>query len=237
MTPPRAWKPPNTGNTCSMVSAMVASCRRDRKKGRYEAKTRVWGGSRGGYWLFFTCVSLKSFTPTQYTVAPRDRASSAWRNKGAEPSLLPKTVRTSWRRTSYLLLRLDEVVLQKLSVCQSDDHAGCAWKKQNHNELLLPLFPEKRFNYGGFLPKFSFLICSFAFKWQNTGSFVSIRLNIQAGKPEEQHLRFETQGPWRCPLQASPSSKRSDPSWSSLWGEMNVFLGRQRAFRCSDLPC
>lgn len=27
MTPRRAWKPPNTGNTCSMVSAMVASCR------------------------------------------------------------------------------------------------------------------------------------------------------------------------------------------------------------------
>lgn len=27
MTPRRAWKPPNTGNTCSMVSAMVASYR------------------------------------------------------------------------------------------------------------------------------------------------------------------------------------------------------------------
>lgn len=30
MTPRRAWKPPSTGNTCSMVSAMVASWNRDR---------------------------------------------------------------------------------------------------------------------------------------------------------------------------------------------------------------
>lgn len=27
MIPLRAWKPPQTGNTCSTVSAMVASCR------------------------------------------------------------------------------------------------------------------------------------------------------------------------------------------------------------------
>lgn len=49
MTPRRAWKPPNTGNTWSMVSAMVASCRsrsRDRdgdeeKKGISKLKSEL----------------------------------------------------------------------------------------------------------------------------------------------------------------------------------------------------
>lgn len=43
MTPRRAWKPPNTGNTCSMVSAMVASY-----KGReVETDREVWKEERG----------------------------------------------------------------------------------------------------------------------------------------------------------------------------------------------
>lgn len=41
MTPRRAWKPPRTGNTCSMVSAMVASYR---KRG----ETEVWIEERRG---------------------------------------------------------------------------------------------------------------------------------------------------------------------------------------------
>lgn len=46
MTPRRAWKPPRTGNTCSMVSAMVASFQRRGEERRGETEVRM--EDRGG---------------------------------------------------------------------------------------------------------------------------------------------------------------------------------------------
>ncbi len=96
-----------------------------------------------------TCVSLKSLTPTQYTIAPRDLALSAcWKKEGIN-ILLPENWRSSNERAKtaavweiglsvklllYLLLCGDELMLLQLSVCQCNNHAGRAWRK--HTDTL-----------------------------------------------------------------------------------------------------
>lgn len=55
--------------------------------------------------IVITCVSLKSLTPTQYTIAPRDLARSAcWRNKVLN-LLLPENCRCVSASNSVLLLK------------------------------------------------------------------------------------------------------------------------------------
>ena len=54
-----------------------------------------------------TCVSLKSFTPTQYTIAPRDLALSACREKEGKHLLLPENWHSSNGMRAFLLLSLE----------------------------------------------------------------------------------------------------------------------------------
>lgn len=66
ITPLRAWNPPVTGNTCSMVSAMVASYRNKimlartayKAGGEKKKKQNTWC-SDGAYWL-------KAFSPASH---------------------------------------------------------------------------------------------------------------------------------------------------------------------------
>lgn len=59
-----------------------------------------------------TCVSLKSLTPTQYTIAPRDRALSAcWKKKWENTSVTPRKL--ALQATLGVCLRLLELKLQQ----------------------------------------------------------------------------------------------------------------------------
>lgn len=92
------------------------------------------------YYQDFTCVSLKSLTPTQYTIAPRDLAFSACRNSGEvtfwnafKCFFFPFTSfpcrNSMWLQPMvHLLLCSDELVFLQLPVCECNDHAGRAWK-------------------------------------------------------------------------------------------------------------
>ncbi len=102
MTPCRASKPSLTGKTWSLLSAIVASCERMRNHEKYlcilsfyfnywKIKIVVICSQRRpeSFWpvcrCYLTWVSLKSFTPTQYTEAP------SWRERSACHSNISKT--------------------------------------------------------------------------------------------------------------------------------------------------
>lgn len=132
-----------------------------------EAAAGIGGTGRG-----FTCVSLKSLTPTQYTMAPRDLAFSAcWRKtrNGSMTSEILEHLKLRRRQLRKSSVKRLPLAARWWAGAPAALHPLRQWSRwPGLEETYLPVSAtinhSPRVQTNVVLPKFSCWICSFAWK-------------------------------------------------------------------------
>lgn len=206
--------------------------------------------------MCITCVSLKSLTPTQYTIAPRDLALSAcscteginvsFSENSAPTAILSLELLLQWfgERASVLSYYTSCCAVMSWCSCNSPSVSAIITLavpgeniKSCYSFNMMPFSLKCSQGWDvGCLPKFSWNICSFAFKWENIFMVTLSGNSSQHWNKSLCQLWFSfswftwglpsaAQGAWTCLHLESPFSERSAPFWCPLCREETQHMG------------